>query len=127
MAEIIESIDAIARRLGRDVLFLELTGEDDVPQTIYADVSAVTDWLDQQCIVWQVCSTFSDEDSWIEGGPGAIFLDVEYIPGSSAVSVLEAYFMDEDGQPAILGYTPNLLQLETAQKYAYRDDPDFEI
>ena len=50
MAEALETIDGIARRLGRDVYYLVLVDEAGGFGDIYTDVSEITDWLDSRQI-----------------------------------------------------------------------------
>lgn len=58
MAEVLETIDGIARRLGRDVYYLALIDDDGDFRDIYTDVSEITDWLDAKQISWSLCAGF---------------------------------------------------------------------
>lgn len=125
MAEQIEPIDTIARRVMRDVLYLAFVNDEGEPRDVYSDASEVTAWLDAQGIAWERCMAFGEDDVWIEGGPGCLYLDVPISPKTDALRRLEEYFMDADGRPAIPGYLPCLLQIDEALKFGYRDDPSY--
>lgn len=125
MAESLEAIDGIARRLGRDVYYLALVDEAGGFRDIYTDVSEITDWLDARQIGWSLCAGFDENTVWIEGGPGCIFLDIHPDHGPEAMEMVEAHFMNAEGEPAIPGYVPAMLRLMKALSFAVRDDPDY--
>jgi len=76
MAEALETIDGIARRLRRDVYYLALVDGAGGFRDIYTDVFEIRDWLDARQIDWSLCAGFDENTVWIEGGPGCIFLDM---------------------------------------------------
>lgn len=125
MAEVLETIDGIARRLGRDVYYLALIDDDGDFRDIYTDVSEITDWLDTKQIGWSLCAGFDEDTVWIEGGPGCIFLDIHPELGPEAMQLVEAHFMNAEGEPSIPGYVPAMLRLMKALSFAGRDDRDF--
>ena len=125
MAEMLETIDGIARRLGRDVYYLALIDDDGDFRDIYTDVSEVTDWLDAKQIGWSLCAGFDEDKVWIEGGPGCIFLDIHSDHGPEAMEMVEAHFMNAEGEPSVPGYAPAMLRLMKALSFAGRDDPDY--
>ena len=125
MAESLETIDGIARRLGRDVYYLALVDEAGGFRDIYTDVSEITGWLDARQIGWSLCAGFDENTVWIEGGPGCIFLDIHPDLGPEAMKMVEAHFMNAEGEPAIPGYVPAMLRLMKALSFAVRDDPDY--
>jgi hypothetical protein len=125
MVILIETIDGIARRLGRDVIYLSFHDDHGDPLEEHPELGKVTDWLDEQGIGWQVCSCFSEGAITVEGGPGCLYLDVPFEPGTEKMSKLEAHLMDKDGQPSLPGFVPTILKLEDAMRNAYQDDPDF--
>ena len=122
MAEALETIDGIARRLGRDVYYLALVDEAGGFRDIYTDVSEITDWLDARQIGWSLCAGFDENTVWIEGG---IFLDIHPDLGPETMEMVEAHFMNAEGEPAIPGYVPAMLRLMKALSFAVRDDPDY--
>ena len=125
MAEKLETIDGIARRLNRDAYYLALIDENGDSRDIYAEVQEITKWLDAQKIKWSLCMGFCEETVWIEGGPGCIFMDIHPEFGAEAMQRVEAHFMDDEGEPAIHGYVPAVMRIDVARKFANRDDSDF--
>ena len=125
MAEVLETIDGIARRLGRDVYYLALVDGAGGFRDIYTDVSEITGWLDARQIGWSLCAGFDENTVWIEGGPGCIFLDIHPELEPEAMQLVEAYFMNAEGKPSIPGYVPVVLLFDDARKFSKRDDPDY--
>ncbi|WP_422001229.1 hypothetical protein [Roseovarius mucosus] len=97
MAEALETIDGIARRLGRDVYYLVLVDEAGGFRDIYTDVSEITDWLDSMQIGWSLCAGLDEDTVWIESGPGCIVLDIHPDLGPEAMEMVEAHFMNAEG------------------------------
>jgi hypothetical protein len=95
----IETIDAIARRLCRDVIFLDIRSSQDRPVRDRAEISEAIDWLDAEGIGWTVCLGFAPGMLLIEGGPRAIYIEVPFEPGSGTLAKLEARFETLNGQP----------------------------
>lgn len=125
MSETLETIDGIARRLNRNVYYLALVDDVGAFRDIYTDVSEVTEWLDANHIGWSLCAGFDEDTVWIEGGPGCIFLDIHPELGPEAMEMVEAHFMNSEGEARIPGYVPAMLRLMEALKFAHRDDPDY--
>ena len=125
MAGEIETIDGIARRLNRDVYYLALVDEAGGFRDIYTDVSEITDWLDAKQIGWRLCAGCDEDTVWVEGGPGCIFLDMHPELGPEAMEMVEAHFINAEGEPAIPGYVPAMLRLMKALNFAGRHDTDF--
>ena len=125
MAEVLETIDRIARRLRRDVYYFVLIDDDGDFRDIYTDVSEITDWLDAKQIGWSLCAGIAERAVWTEGGPGCIFLDIHPELGPEAMEMVEAHFMNAEGEPSIRGYVPAMLRVMKALSFAGRNDPDF--
>ena len=125
MAGEIETIDGVARRLNRDVYYLALVDEAGGFRDIYTDASEITDWLDAKQIGWRLCAGFDEDTVWVEGGPGCIFLDIHPELGPEAMEMVEAHFMNSEGEPRIPGYVPAMLRFMEALKFAHTDDPDY--
>lgn len=125
MAEELETIDGIARRLNRNVYYLALFDDAGDYRDIYTDISEATEWLDAHQIGWKLCSGFSKDTVWLEGGPGCIFLDIHPETATEAMHRVEAHFMNADGNPAVPGFAPAVLRIDDARQFAYRDDPDY--
>jgi len=124
MAWLLQSIDALARKAGRDVLYLHLADCDGEPAEHHPAFADITAWLDAEGIGWEECAGFCEDDTLVEGGAACLYLDVPYLPDSDAIRRLEGKFMDGPSGPAIAGVVPAILPLEAALRHAYRDDPD---
>lgn len=121
----IETIDAIARRLGRDVIFLDIRIGEDRPVWDHPEIKEATAWLDAQEIVWTACLGFTPGMLLIEGGPRAIHIDEVFEPESAILAQLEARFETPDGLPRHPDLILTLLPLEDAMINEEQDAPDF--
>jgi len=119
----IGTIDSIARALERDVLFLGLTDEESPERDIY--VEAVTEWLDAHGFGYRLCTAFSEDIVYIEGGPACIYLDVPPISESVGLSAIVEKFGPIGGPPVDPGLVVGILTLGDALKNAEQDDPSF--
>lgn len=68
MPVILETIDAIARRLKRDVIFLDIAERQDRPAHHRPEVTTATAWLDAEGIGWASCFGFLPGMVILEGG-----------------------------------------------------------
>ena len=121
----IKTIDAIARRLGRDVLFLDIRNCEDRSLRDRPEVAEAIAWLDAEGIGWTSCVGFVPGITLIEGGPGAIYIDTPFQPGSARLEKLEARFETADGRPRQPKLILTLLTLEEALINAEQDEPGF--
>lgn len=125
MPVILETIDAIARRLGRDVIFLDIVERQDRPSRDRPEVAEATAWLDAQGIGWSPCFGFLPGLVIVEGGSRAIHIDAPFEPGSPLLRKLEDRFETPDGLPRHPDLVLSLLRLETAMVNADQDEPGF--
>lgn len=125
MPVILETIDAIARRLKRDVIFLDLRGSFEHPGRDRPEAEEATAWLDAEGIGWAPCFGFLPGMVIFEGGPRAIHIDLPFEPGSAALRRLEDRFETPDGLPRHPDLVLSLLRLETAMVNADQDEPGF--
>lgn len=125
MPVILETIDAIARRLKRDVIFLDIVERQDRPSRDRPEVVEATAWLDTQGIGWSPCFGFLPGLVIFEGGPRAIHIEVPFEPGSPLLHKLEDQFETPDGLPRHPDLALSLLRLETAMVNADQDEPGF--
>lgn len=121
----IETIDAIARRLGRDVIFLDIRNGGDRPVRDRPEIVEATAWLDAEGIGWTACLGFVPGMLLIEGGPRAIYIEAPFEPGSAMLAKLEARFETPDGHPRHPDLILTLLTLEDALINAEQDTPGF--
>ena len=125
MPVILETIDAIARRLGRDVIFLAIVERQDRPSRDRPEVAEATAWLDAEGIGWEPCFGFLPGMGIVEGGPCASYSDAPFEPGSPLLRRLEDRFETPDGLPRHPDLVLSLLRLETAMVNADQDEPGF--
>jgi hypothetical protein len=125
MPVVLETIDAIARRLGRDVIFLDIRDGRERPTRNRPEVAAATAWFDAEGIGWKLCFGFEPGWAILEGGPLAIYIDASFEPGSALLARLEVQFEAQDGLPRHPGLVLSLLRLETAMVNADQDKPGF--
>lgn len=125
MPVILETIDAIARRLKRDVIFLAIVERQDRPSRDRPEVAEATAWLDAQGIGWSPCFGFLPGMVIFEGVPRAIYIDAPFEPCSPLLRKLEDRFETPDGLPRHPDLVLSLLRLETAMVNADQDEPGF--
>jgi hypothetical protein len=113
----IETIDAIARRLGRDVIFLDIRDR--------LEIAEATAWLDAEGIGWAPFLRFVPGMLLIEGGPRAIYIETPFEPGAPALAKLEGQFETPDGHPCHPDLILTLLTPEDAVINAEQDTPGF--
>lgn len=121
----IDTIDAIARRLCRGVIFLDIRNDNSCPVWDRPDVTAATAWLDVEGIGWTACLGFAPRVLLVEGGPRAIHIDTPFEPGSALLAKLEARFETPDGQPRHPDLILALLTHGDALINADQDAPGF--
>lgn len=122
---ILETIDAIARRLGRDVIFLDIRDRQDRPTRDRPEVAAATAWLDAEGIGWKFCFGFEPGWAILEGGPLAIYIDAPFEPGSALLARLEARFEAQDREHPHPDLILTLLRIAVAMVNADQDAPGF--
>jgi hypothetical protein len=138
MPQIIEMIDAIARKKGRDVLYLTfypLSKSDsghpvpDAPEVFkYKNNKTreeVIQWLEANGVAWQPCGPF--DPGWIimEGYCGDIYLDVPFDQNNEDFQKLTAYLENPDGSMKIQNVTFWALPLERAMINKHQDEPGY--
>ena len=132
MPMLIEHIDAIARKKGRDVLFLDFTtdlGEDSF-ETFNVDWKSipirqqVIAWLDQNKIEWCMCGFFADENGMCSY-QGRIYVDVPFDTQDPVYQKLSSYLETPEGEMKLEGVKFYVLPLERAMENAHHDEPGF--
>ncbi len=121
----IETIDAIARRLGRDVIFLDIRNSQVRTVQSRPEIAEATAWLNAQGIGWTDCLGFAPGMLLIEGGPRAIYIETPFAPGSATLTKLEARFETPDGHPRHPDLILTLLPLQDTLINAEQDAPEF--
>lgn len=121
----IDTIDAIAHRLGRDVIFLDIRNGGARPVQDRPEVAAATAWLDTEGIDWAACLGFAPGMLLIEGGLRAIHIEVPFEQGSAMLAKLDARCETPDGHPLHPDLILTRLTLEDALINAEQDAPGF--
>jgi hypothetical protein len=133
MPMLIEHIDAIARKKGRDVLFLDFPQkkiDDEIDLFVDADWDnlpvrlQVIAWLDKNKIEWSECGHFANENIMC-GYRGRIYIDVPFDTENSVFQKLSSYFETQDGVMKIGGVVFCYLPLDVAMQNAHHDEPGF--
>lgn len=130
MPQILECIDAIARRIDRDVLFA------DIPEAIVGDLFEVDHrnydpqyykkcktradaiaFLDASGIAWKPCFRFFSTSGFISAPyTGTIFIDVPNDAADQAYRAVCDYFEHEDGSPRFEDFHLFVLPLTIANR-----------
>lgn len=133
MPMLIEHIDAIARKKGRDVLFLDFPQEEREGRSDFNPVlnwdnipvrQQVIAWLEQNQIEWSLCGHIANENMMC-GYRGRIYIDVPFDTENAIFQKLSGYFETPDGEMKIDDVVFCYLPLEIAMKNAHHDEPGF--
>lgn len=133
MPMLIEHLDAIARKKGRDVLFLDFPQKESEGIFDLFDVDwdnvpirqQVIAWLNQNQIEWQMCGHVADENSMVGGYHGRIYIDVPFDTADPVYQKLSGYLETPEGEMKLEGVKFCYLPLEMAMKNAHHDEPGF--
>lgn len=130
MPQLIEHIDAIARKAGRDVLYL----------TFFEDASgarvetcwqenpsrkAIVAWLDENAIAWQACGEVASDQWLVIGYRGSIYIDLPFDGELQAYRKLEQCLEFPDGTLRLPKMRFLALPLTVAMRNAHHDEPGY--
>lgn len=127
MPTLIEHIDAIARKLKRDVLYLEFPKAQRPRHADYRSLDSrqrIIQWLDSQGIGWRECAQFASE-TVIRSYAGEIFIDVAFDEADGRYRKLQAFLEYPDGTIRFDDVRFYVVSLELARKNAHHDEPGF--
>ena len=130
---LIDHIDAIARKLQRDVLCVTFT-----PQNSEDDLSnrnrynwkedklrqTICNWLTEQNISWKPCQCFANED-FMSRYQGQIYLDIPYDETDPLYILVRDYLENPDGSMRYRTVGFWHLLLEQAMINVHHDEPGF--
>jgi hypothetical protein len=120
MVVLVETIDAISRRLGRDVLFLTCTREARDTR------KEAKKWLTENGFAIIDCVPFASGYIQFEAPASEVFIDLEYDPSSEAFKMIDAHFEKPDGEGGVFqGIRFALLPLENALENKEQDEPGY--
>lgn len=132
MPMLIEHIDAICRKKGRDVLYLIFSREGEEDEFFARGLNwenlparkQIIDWLDENGIQWQPCGHFANENLMMSYR-GQIYIDVPFALKDPVYQKLQNYLETPDGVIKFPGVKFLYLPLELAMKNAHHDEPGF--
>lgn len=128
MPELIEHIDAIARKKQRDALSIRFVSrETDLLAYDYLqdpERLRVIAWLDKHGIAWRPCGRVADENCMLSYR-GDIYVDVPYDTTDPTYELLRDYLENPDGTMRHPTVTFEYYPLEMAMKNAHHDEPGF--
>lgn len=119
MAVLVEAIDAISRRLERDVLMLMCD------RGTREARSEAKHWLSENGFQYQICVPFVTGCIQFEAPATEVYIDLEYDPNSAAFKLLDAHFENTDGTPVFVGVRFALLTHELALLNKEQDEPGY--
>lgn len=129
MPQLIEHIDAIARRKQCDVLYLEFHPTSAAERRSYQFEqdpvrTAMLAWLDQHALRWRECGPLADPRA-MSSYRGQVHVDVPYDESAPTYQLLRDHLELPDGSMRRPGVRFYVLTLELALTNAEHDDPDF--
>jgi hypothetical protein len=139
MPQAIDHIDAIARKLQRDVLFVVFHsprkamtegGSDEreagsrIDWKNCAVRKQLIEWLEIRNIGWRPCGHFADTNTLL-AYRGQIYIDLCYDPLDPGYSALAQYLELPDGSMRFPTATFCMLELQVAMTNAEHDEPGF--
>ncbi|WP_322003593.1 hypothetical protein [Paraburkholderia tropica] len=131
MPMLIQHIDAIARAMKRDVVFVtfpacevSLEGET-IDWENYEPREELVTWLNENGINWMPCAFFADERTLIFPYDGRIYIDVPYDPVDKRYQKVSAHLESPDGTPRIVGVRFWYLMIDMAMKNEHHDEPGY--
>lgn len=119
MVVLVETIDAISRRLGRDVLLLTCTRE---AREARNDAKK---WLAEKGFEFTDCLPFAEGYIQFEAPASEVYIDLVYDPDSDAFCEIDKYFENTDGTPVFDGVRFAILTHELALVNKEQDDPEY--
>ncbi|MGH8613743.1 MAG: hypothetical protein ACREYF_17425 [Gammaproteobacteria bacterium] len=132
MPQLIQHIDAIARKKQRDVLFVLFgpPGRDDLLSDYDYDYEAdvrrreIIAWLDKHRISWLPCGEYASTSGY-SAYDGRIYIDVPYDEPDATYRLVRDYLENPDGTNRYDDARFCYLPLEKAMENAHHDEPGF--
>lgn len=127
MPQQLEHIDAIARKLNRDVLYLEFLKAQRPHHVDYRSLesrSCIMQWLDREGIEWRECGQVASE-TVMRSYAGEIFIDVLFNEADDRYRKVQAFLEYPDGSMRFEDVRFYVVSLQFATKNAHHDEPGF--
>ena len=131
MPQIIDHIDAIARKKKRDVLLVRFSDPDqfffclDEEPEAKAERAAFIAHLEANGIAWLACADIAYDDGMVLGYQGQIYVDLPYDEADPVYRVVADYLETPDGELRRPGVSFWLMTLAAAMKNAHHDEPGY--
>ncbi|MDO9271946.1 MAG: hypothetical protein Q7T94_02855 [Rugosibacter sp.] len=129
MPRLIEPIDAIARKLQRDVFFIRFFPKngDFFDENNFPPIrQKILDWLDHEKIRWCDCADIESDYSW-RSWQGEVFLLDALTNNDDPITARVNSFLEfPDSTSRFEGVLFIYLPLKQAMKNAHHDDPGYE-
>lgn len=127
MPQLIEHIDAIARKKQRDVLSIRFYAPETVHEYDYEkdpERQRVIRWLEEQGMAWQPCGSAASESAMLPY-MGDVYVDVSYDVSDVRFQALQTYLENPDGTMRHPSVTFEYYPLAVAMRNAHHDEPGF--
>jgi hypothetical protein len=127
MPQLLEHIDAIARKLKRDVLYLDFEKAKRPHYNDYRQLESrirILQWLDSEHIHWCECGPYASETT-MRSYAGEIFLDVPFDETDTQYRKVQAFLEHPDGSMRFDDVNFYIVTLQLAMRNAHHDEPGF--
>lgn len=127
MPQLIEHVDAIARKLKRDVLYLEFPKAQRPLRVDYRSLDGrlrIVQWLDSEGIEWRECGQVASE-TVMRSYAGEIFINVPFDETDNQYRKVQAFLEYPDGTMRFDDVRFYVVTLEIAMKNAHHDESGF--
>ena len=127
MPQLIEHIDAIARKLQRDVLYLEFMKAQRPHCVDYRSLDSrlrIMQWLDSEGIRWRECGQVASE-TVMRSYAGEIFINVPFDENNAQYRKVQAFLEYPDGTMRFDDVKFYVVTLQVRMKNAHHDEPGF--
>lgn len=129
MPQLIEHIDAIARRKQRDALYILFFEEDGGKQVLCdwrenKSRKLIIEWLDANGYSWSPCGGKANVNV-MRSYRGSIYIDTPFDKDDPTYRVLETFLENADGTMRFPEMTFCVITLDNAMENAHHDEPGF--
>lgn len=127
MPQLLEHIDAIARKLNRDVLYLEFLKAQRPHYENYRSLETrlrILQWLDSEGIEWRECGQTASE-TVMRSYAGEVFINVPFDESDDQYRKVQAFLEYADGTMRFEDVRFYVVSLQFAMKNAHHDEPGF--
>ncbi|MGY6255535.1 hypothetical protein ACXIVK_18905 [Paraburkholderia caledonica] len=127
MPALLEHIDAIARNLQRDVLYLAFVRANPPTFQDYEGLESrkrILQWFDDQSVPWRECGPCASEAT-MRSYAGEVFIDVPFDEGDAQYRKVQAFLEYPDGTMRFDDVKFYVVPLEHAMKNSHHDEPGF--